>query len=245
MEINVISLKRTPDRLAGFMRANPSLDTRLFDAIDGLTLSSNDPRVEALGLHRMQWSAGAIGSCLSHMSLWRRAVSSEQAITVCEDDAIFHCEFSEIANSLIGKIQDWDLILWGWNFDSILWLEIFPGISPASMIFDQNLLRNRIDKFSQENLSPYVLRRLLGGYGLPAYSVSPTGARKLLRSTTPIRPISPWSPILNRHVTPLTLDIVLNTIYPSIESWVCFPPLVATPNIHEVSTIQNSNIIKN
>jgi GR25 family glycosyltransferase involved in LPS biosynthesis len=54
-------------------------------------------------------------------------------LTIAEDDAVFRADFEHEANRVIASLSpDWDMILWGWNFDSILGLEFMKNVSPAS-----------------------------------------------------------------------------------------------------------------
>jgi hypothetical protein len=89
--------------------------------------------------------------------VWMRLVSHQAVgalcrfsgnLTIAEDDAVFRADFEHEANRVIASLSpDWDMILWGWNFDSILGLEFMANVSPAFMRFDQDQMRQGIDFF--------------------------------------------------------------------------------------------------
>jgi GR25 family glycosyltransferase involved in LPS biosynthesis len=90
----------------------------------------------------------AYGCALSHIRLWERCADSQETLTIAEDDAVFRADFEHEANRVIASLSpDWDMILWGWNFDSILGLEFMKNVSPAFMRFDQDQMRQGIDFF--------------------------------------------------------------------------------------------------
>jgi glycosyl transferase family 25 len=240
MTIHVISLARTPERLRHFMKSNQHLRVDVFNAIDGASVDTSSTRIFDPECTASHWTRGAIGNYLSHVSLWERVSVSNEEMTICEDDAILSNDFIDVSTRLLKNIENWDFILWGWNFDSVLWCNLLPNISSVAMIFDQNSLRHNISSFPN-SIQNSRLYRLHGAYGIPCYSISPAGAQKILRNIKPIKSKANFMPILNRSVTPYGLDGLLNSIYPQIDAMVCFPPLSVTPNHHEISTVQKQN----
>src|SRR5439155_5872874 len=113
-------------------------------------------------------------------------ISRKAAITVCEDDAIFHRNFLEHAPRLISSVEpEWDLVMWGWNFDSILLFDLVPGVSPCLANFNQDQLRSAIATYQDQRISP-TLFRLLRAFGTVCYSISPRGAQILMERTLPL-----------------------------------------------------------
>jgi hypothetical protein len=47
-------------------------------------------------------------------------------------------------------------------------------------------------------------------------------------------------PLLNRTLPNRGIDNMMNELYPKINAYVCFPPLVITKNDHALSTVQTS-----
>ena len=236
----MINLDRSKDRLTSFETANgPSeLDCQRFPAIDGREIARGPLVDRGIITADLCYSDGVLGCALSHLALWDLAIEKNQPLTVCEDDAIFNHGFSSAAASVIKALpQDWHLILWGWNFDSILLFDILPGVSPCLSLVDQDRMRMGIDAFQSSQLTPQPFK-LFNTFGLVAYSVSPPGARAMKQHCLPIRNMDVYIPGLGRTVANEEFDIMLNKLYRDINAYVSFPPLVVTRNIHAESSIR-------
>src|SRR5690242_18445422 len=118
--VKVISLERSVERRAEFRHHNSHLDYEFFNAVDGLALAPET--IAGCGLFQagLPYQTGAYGAALSHYSLWREAIRTGRPLTVAEDDAIFRLDFAQTHAALLsGLAPDWDIVLWGWNLDSI------------------------------------------------------------------------------------------------------------------------------
>ena len=118
-------------------------------------------------------------------------------------------------------------MLWGWNFDAALLIELLPGVSTALVRCDEDQLRLNAHEFSNLSLSPKVFRLLLA-FGVPCYSVSPQGARKLKEHCFPIREMSvrlPGTQWKNLHSNTIMLNIGLDVMMAH-----AYPQLRETPN---------------
>jgi GR25 family glycosyltransferase involved in LPS biosynthesis len=238
MDIAFINLDRSGDRLARFREMNRHL-TQLsrIPAMEGSRFSrATLVERNILDSPMDSYTDGAIGCALSHLSLWERAFNDNKTMTVAEDDAIFHGQFEKLARGVIATLPAaWDIILWGWNFDSILLFDMLPGVSPCLGRFDQQSLRASVPVFRQAALVPgaYKLRR---AFGTICYSISPQGAGRLHRHCVPIRPMDVFYPGLNSTLPNTGIDHMMNAAYPNLQAFVCFPPLVITENNHATST---------
>ena len=236
--VKVISLERSADRRAEFRRRNPQLDFAFFDAIDGAALTRDAVAATGLFAPDLDYSAGAYGVALSHHALWQETVTLGEPLTVAEDDAIFREDFAEARAELLATLlPGWDMVLWGWNFDSILALRLLPGL-PAVMAFPQETLPTALAGFPFTTVRPNLFR-LDVAFGLPAYTISPGGAKKMLSRCFPLSEFRRTLPLLPEPVTNRGIDSALTNLYAAADAYVCFPPLVATPNDKAASTIQN------
>ena len=243
MDISLINLDRCTEKLARFHQFNSHLSAvSRVPAVDGRTLS----RAQLIERKIMAedipgYTNGALGCALSHFAQWERAVREQKTLNIAEDDAVFHRDFERHAPAILAALPpDWDIILWGWNFDSILFFDLIPGVSPAVATFDQKNLRASLDKFQHSPLFPHPYR-LYRAFGTVAYSVTPAGAEKLHRHCVPIRPFEVYYPGLNRSLPNSEVDHMTNDAYPITNAFVCFPPLVVTENDHAQSaTVTNS-----
>lgn len=240
-KIKVINLERSIERKNEFTKNNLGINYEFVPGIDGKLLKFEEIHNDEHFIHPLPFpSEGAYGVALSHLMLWDEAIKLNKALTVAEDDAIFRADFEEKQNEVISKLPlDWDIILWGWNFDSILSLRVMPNISPAVMVFSQDQLRNNITNFICDK-STVTFFRLDKCFGIPAYTISPKGARVFKKNCFPLRNFEQFFPLLNRNIPNTGIDLAMNNIYSITNSFVSFPPLAITKNEHKISTIQKN-----
>jgi glycosyl transferase, family 25 len=228
--IQVISLRATPHRRQRFVDLNHGFRFEFFDAVDGRQIDKSKFFGSPLAQADVPYSPGAIGCALSHLTLWERSIREQAILTVVEDDAILRQDFEAKSQELIARLPpDWDIIMWGWNFDSILSVLAMPGVSTTVISFSQNSLRQAIGRFQTELFEPHIFR-LDKCFGTCAYSISPAGSRKFRQGCFPLRPEKVFFPYLNRVLPNDGIDIAMNRIYPTTNSYVSFPPLAVTPN---------------
>jgi GR25 family glycosyltransferase involved in LPS biosynthesis len=230
--IRVISLVRHANRRAAFARRNAHLPFTFFDAIDGRALTAAD--VEASGAFspevRATYDAHAYGCALSHWHLWKEAAAGTEPLTIAEDDAIFRHDFEARAEEVLQSLPTgWDMVLWGWNFDSVLVVQPKGILSPVAMVFSQQQLRGSIESF-QPAQAPVQPFKLESAFGLPAYTLSPQGAARMLELCFPQKPFSLLVPVSKHHVANIGVDVAACAAYGRADCFACFPPLVVTPN---------------
>ena len=242
LDIHVINLDRCPDRMLAFEKLNGHLqpNPRRFPAVDGATVARGPLVDRGIITADLGYADGALGNALSHLALWDLAIETNQSFTVCEDDAIFNRGFGPAAESLIKALpSDWHVILWGWNFDSTILFNMIPGVSPCLGVFDQDRMRMGVDAFQSASLTPQPFR-LFNAFGIVGYAVSPSGAQVMKQCCLPLRNMNVSIPGLGRAVPNRALDVVLNDVYPRVNAYVSFPPLVITRNFHSNSTVQQA-----
>jgi glycosyl transferase, family 25 len=234
--VQVISLERTPTRRKVFAGLNGHLNYAFFNAVDGRNVPPGvigNPRLFEPGLG---YTAGAVGCALSHLMLWEQAIRHNTILTVAEDDAIFRLDFEQESEAVLKRVApDWDVLMWGWNFDSVLSLNAMPGVSPAVMLVSQEQLRASVGRFQAMRATTWPLR-LHRCFGTCAYTISPAGAAKFRAECFPLRNFSLAFPAPKREIVNNGIDIAMNRIYELTNSYVAFPPLVATRNENDVST---------
>lgn len=132
---------------------------------------------------------------------------------------------------------DWDIVLWGWNFDHFISLKFMEGVSPANVTCDQDQMRSAVGTFQALRDAPHLLR--LGMcWGIPAYTISPGGASRLQAACFPLENFETMIPITGKASPNNGIDIAMNRAYATLQAYVSFPPLVVTRNEHASSTIQ-------
>ena len=189
----------------------------------------NNARAAVVDPHATGYSPGALGVAASHRALWQRCSEQESPFVVCEDDAILREDTGEQLPMLIGRADDWDIILLGYNFDVGLEIEIVPGILMGGGF--------SVKYPSQQNLDAFVCDRAqvaLHGlnlcFGICAYAVSPAGARRLLQKAFPMDNRPTVIKSANRIVLTNGVDCMMAALYPELSAYACIAPLAMTPN---------------
>lgn len=237
--IKVINLRRSADRRETFARLNSHLEYEFVEAVDGNKLTEKELEDPTLFKHPLPFhSMGAYGCALSHLKMWDLAIASGRPVTVCEDDVVFRKDFKAQSAAVLERLPaDWDIVLWGWNFNTILSLMSLPGISPAVMLCDENLLRENIEAFRNLTVpsQPLALDRTLG---TPGYTISAAGAKKFREQCFPMKDFEIYFPLMNRNLNNHGIDVSMARTYSVARSFVAFPPLLATENDRSRSTVQ-------
>ena len=239
MQVFYINLQRRQDRNKEFLRRNSRCaDCCRVDAVDGDSFHLDARRAgEVIAELLEAYTPHILASALSHKGLWERAVSAAAPLTIAEDDAVLNHRFSERATKVISSLpENWDIILWGWNFDSILHCEVVPGLKEGVIHFDPAPLREKLDRFQDTDVDPMPFR-LFNAFGLLCYSISPKGARLLLGLCFPLRNELIPVPGLGRQLKNFSLDVLMNKYYRVLKAYVSFPPLAWSENDKATSSL--------
>ena len=233
----VISLKRTPERLRAFNDFNGHSEFSVFEAVDGSLVNRRAVIDSGVIDTMLPYSHGALGNALSHLELWKKCAAGTEIFNICEDDALLHQNFDQYSNFILQKLpEDWDLIFWGWNFDSILAAQFLGAKMPLVMFFKQDDMRLNSRQYLSTPVEPIVLK-MRYAFGTMCYSVTPRGAAKLLRHLLPLTDSQVVIDALNRNVRNTSLDIAMNRVYDSLNCFACFPPIALTHNDRAASTV--------
>lgn len=237
----VISLLRTPDRLAWFQRNNPTTADGFgtMEGIDGQELLDTLARSRLISANALQgWTPGALGVALSHLRCWQQCLRQGQPMVIAEDDVVlaphWQAELHELRTTL-GK--RWDLVLMGWNYNSVLHCTDDTGMESLQLFEPAYPDLPQIRSILQSN-RPRQLQRLQHAFGLPAYLISPRGAARLLAEVAPLRSV----PLKIGRGVPMVetsgVDGLMNLFYGRMDSWVVNPPLAVALNNPNTSLTQ-------
>lgn len=240
LPIKVISLKRTPQRRATFAQFNAHIDYEFVDAVDGKALSAeqlHDKTIINPEVHSI-YLPGAIGCALSHLQLWNHVIERHMPMTLAEDDAIFRYDFMHQSSAILAQLpEDWDIVLWGWNMDDQLSVHALPSIAPVIILAGEQQLRKNTHRFQQLH-TPSMAIKLDMAYGILAYSLSVSGAKKLKQYCFPLTKTQLFSPLHQDWRIVQGIDMVMCKLYSCINAFVAFPPLAVSKNEKQISTIQ-------
>jgi glycosyl transferase family 25 len=130
VEIVYLNLAARPERNEQFLRLNAGLaDFRRIDAIFGADQRADELiRAGVIVEPRTSFTHGALGNALSHKRVWEQCAAGDHVVTLAEDDGAINRQFPQKAPEVLAKLPpDWDIVLWGWNFDSVLHVGIMGG----------------------------------------------------------------------------------------------------------------------
>jgi GR25 family glycosyltransferase involved in LPS biosynthesis len=236
--LRVISLDRTPQRFEQFLALNPAIEVSRFPACDGALLNVADCIRDGLVTERNAYVPGALGTALSHVTLWRECVAAGAPIHIAEDDVILRDDFWRHVETMLGTVPAWDIVLWSHNFDWPVMVAPAPGTGRAVLQYLEP--GNAMDQTAfRSSAAPSHLLPLHSAAGIGCYSLSPTGAAHLLEHCLPIgiamaeyatRPGTGWE---NTGI-----DVEMSRHYAAMAAFVAVPPLALAPNDQEASTIR-------
>jgi GR25 family glycosyltransferase involved in LPS biosynthesis len=238
-EIYVVNLDRNAARLAAFCRVNAHVLSRVrrFSAVDGRALDRAGLVAAGIVEAGNCYAAGALGCAVSHLTLWDYAAREGRMLTVVEDDAVLARGFVAAGEAVVGALPaDWDIVLWGWNFDSVLAVELIPGVLPASVFADEAALRRNVAGFQTAGVRAAPVR-LLHAFGTLGYSVSAKGAAALLARVLPLHGRVVAFPGVGLRLLNVGIDVSMNEVFAGIQAFVSLPPLAVSENRKEVSTV--------
>lgn len=233
----VISLERTPERLAAFQRrfgaANISINH--LQAVDGLLL---DPlelnRKGVIASSALSWPIGQIGCALSHLRALEICRERGRPMLILEDDVLPALNWEhQLQMLLVNAPKGWEILLLGWNLDSCLQLEWGPGQTFTSLFQPRFPLEHELSS-ALNAVRQRQWFRLHKGLGLAGYLISPAGAERVLNWSFPLRSLTINTAELPNWLC-FSFDGQLNAFYSDMQAWSAFPPLLVGLNDKTIS----------
>jgi glycosyl transferase, family 25 len=235
-ECLVISLNGP--RFSAFCGRNEAtgIDFKQFHAVDGAALSHIPNGVVSL---ESNYSMPAIGAALSHRELWRQCLSRGEVLAVFEDDAWLRQDFEPQLDRLLQRAGGWDVMLFGCNTNTGIELAVTPHISLTGRFSVSHPQPEHLAEFTKMRDAVELCRVLLA-VGICGYAITPRGAERLLQYCFPLdnRPLR--LTVTGRRVRAYGIDCMMADAYPKIKAFLCWPPLVMTPNELRSSQIQGN-----
>lgn len=241
MRSYVISLERTPARLERFVAVNrdKGCDFEVFAAVDGRAVSPETAVADGVLVAKVRgYTPGGIGNAMSHRALWRRAAEGGEALAIFEDDVVLRQD----AGAQIGRIlrslpADWDIVMLGYNTDTLLELQMSPGCELRASFSVHNPTDDQMNAFAQGS-GPVGVFRMNHAFGVGAYLISAAGARALGELCFPMNDRMFFIAGLDAWFQPFGIDGMLNNVFRQRQAYACFPPLAWSKNDAASSTVQ-------
>lgn len=237
MENFVINLAREPQKFEDFLKLNAGskIDFKRCDAVDGAAMDESEAVKLRIVLPGKKFTKGSIGCAGSHLQLWRYCIEKDEPILVFEDDAAVRNDFNEAFPKLLASLDRWDYLAFGYNTDSILDIGIANGMSSA-IAFSLKYPNERSLKDFVRSTNSVSAYRLNNCFGTCGYAISPAGAKRLSKLCFPMDNRTITIAALKRTFPAFNFDCILNDVYPKIDAYAAFAPLVIPKNDHNVST---------
>jgi glycosyl transferase family 25 len=237
MENFVINHAREPKKFDNFLKLNGGsrIDFRRYEACDGAAASEAEAVSMKIVVPGTKFTKGSIGCAISHFRLWQQCIEKGEPILVFEDDAAVRNDFNEIFPKLLAGLDGWDYLTFGYNTDSILDIEIANGITLAIAFSPQYPSEQALKDFVR-SAKPASAYRLNNCFGTCGYAISPAGAKRLSKFCFPMNNRSITIAALKRTFPAFNFDCILNDVYPKIDAYASYPPLVVPKNDRNVST---------
>ena len=235
----VINLARTPERMAAFLRQNAAsgIAFKRFEAVDGNALSPDEAVRMGVIKPNTRWNTKAtIGVALSHRNLWDKAIADQRPILVFEDDAYVRENVKASFGAALAAVGEWDIILLGYNTDSILEIEMLPEFVFSGLFALRYPSPEQLRRFAAAAV-PTVLLKLRHAFGICGYAVSPAGAKRLREGCFPMDNRMLEFPNTARRLPAYSIDGLMNAFYAGLRAYAAVPPLVLPPNDKAKSTV--------
>lgn len=176
----------------------------------------------------LPYLSGTLGCAMSHIKLWEIAVAECRSITIFEDDVVVSTEFRRRAEEVLAALPShWDIIHWGCLINPLFaWVDL--GISKVKLVgYGEWQYKGETGaaRFRAEAHAAAPVK-LLHSFGLQGYSISPQGAKAALDYCLPLRRRLIEFPDAEVVTEDSGLDVALCGLYPTIQAFVCLPPLV-------------------
>lgn len=241
----VISSEIYHQRLNQFFTSNDSVaEAHVIMGVDAQKAKNDEVVLQSLkdqSSEESMWPLGSICCGLAHYQVFQECIELDKPVTIFEDDAILVSDFDAKSKILMEQIgTEWDIIQWGFNWDSFLYIR-FP--EKKGPVFKVHLQAEK-DKFSIEDFKntgeQSTLFPLVSTFGMHAYTISPKGAKKFLEFYPRITDIYVNNvDLLGQGYWALSLDMVLNAFYDTRDCFIALPPLSYVVNDKQVSAIWN------
>ena len=243
----VISTEIYHERLNYFFSHNDSVsEAEVIMGINAQKLQNDHAGLAELRKQTSEnsmWPLGSICCGLAHYEVFRKCIDTNVPMTIFEDDAILVSDFEMKSKRLIERAgTDWDIIQWGFNWDSFLDIRIPQKIGPVFRLsLKSELEKFKIEEFKKSGINSSLFP-LVSSFGMHAYTISPTGARKFLDHYPKIVDIFINNlDLLGHSYWALSLDMVLNSFYNTNNCFIALPPLSFVENDKNKSAIWHSN----
>lgn len=234
----VVNLDRQPEKFERFLKRNEGCGIAFerFPAVDGLKLTDEEVMAMGIVVPGSRFAPGAVGGTASMSRIWKMVAEQDEPALVFEDDCTIRHDILARLETLLPSLGDWDILVLGCNTDSVLDIELAPGMK-SMMVFRPQRPDDVSDAAFQRATSQVAAFRLNCCFGPGGYVLSPAGARRMYPYWLPMdNRLVTIEALGNRALTTFGADMMGNSIYRFVKAYACLAPLVVPRNDNAAST---------
>jgi len=239
-EAHVITLDPSSPRFRQFQQNNQHLQCSVFTGVRGADLSLAERIYQGLmtpqAIAARLATDGEIGCAASHKRLWEKAAASANGLLILEDDAATHPDLVSYIAKNFDQISQSDLCLFAINTDSIFEVEQPSGLRQSCVLKpkypDYDWIKNALAMTDWRFVQSW---KLISGFGLCCYFITPHGAQRLLDLVFPLTEQKTHLPAFNLTIPGISVDKRLNAFYPGMDARVSIPFLAFSPNTNSTT----------
>ena len=159
---------------------------------------------------------------------------------VFEDDIVLrHDAAARIAAIPAGLPPGWEIVMLGYNTDTLLELKMGGGSDLRGTFSVHNPSEAQLAEFAR-GVAPVGVFPLNHAFGMGAYLISPAGARALADLCFPMNDRLFYIAGMEAWFQPFGIDGMLNAVFRDRAAYACFPPLAWSRNDVASSTVQTA-----
>ncbi len=234
-ETHVITLDVRGRRFKLFQENNQHLDFEAYTGVRGAEISFAERIYQRLmspeAIAAKLATDGEVGCAASHKRLWEKAATSRHGLLILEDDAATHPELSAYIEKNRDRIAQSDVFLFCVNTDSVLGVEQPSSLRQACVFEpkypDYEWIHNSLARTDWQLVQNW---KLINGFGLCCYFITPKGAKKLLNLIFPLTVQKTHIQTFNITVPGISIDKRLNAFYAELDARISIPFLAFSPN---------------
>ncbi|MBR0774094.1 glycosyltransferase family 25 protein [Bradyrhizobium diazoefficiens] len=248
----VVNLDRQPEKYETFLKRNAGCGIAFnrFAAVDGSKLTNEEVMAMGIVAPGSKFAPGTVGGTASMSQIWKQVAEQDEPALVFEDDCTIRHDINERLATLLPTLGDFDVLVLGYNTDSILDVELAPALATpgleqvpsmkAMMVFRPQRPDDRSDAVFQRSTSQVAAFRLNACFGPGGYVLSPAGARRMYPYYFPMdNRMVTIEALGNRALMSMGADMMGNSIYRYVKAYACVAPLVVPRNNAGASTTQS------
>ena len=181
-----------------------------------------------------------VGTSDSHRRVWESVVSSGTRTLVLEDDIVLSPWVHAFEREHADELDAADITLCYANMNAVLTTVDAAGVSRTSVAYPAYPTLTFAERALRRTRNTTTLHRLVHGFGMGCYWITPKGAARLLDKVFPLTTEATSVPMLPHAIMHTSVDRKLQAVYGDVDARITLPFLGYALR-HTPRTILNAN----